>query len=103
MTSSWRTVQIPSVKMIVPLFSAQTGDPKDVVRNLVRDIFDAIGAVYPISKLFNFIMEGVKSKNARQRTGMSIHPPMLSTSVHLSCTDRIRFLRRLFGATQQTD
>ena len=28
-----------------------------------------MGSVYPISKLFTYVMDGVKSKNARQRTG----------------------------------
>ena len=47
----------------------QIGDPKDAVRNGVRALFKQIALVYPVSKLFMYMMEGLKSKNARQRTG----------------------------------
>lgn len=47
----------------------QVGDPKDAVRNSVKAIFKLIGSIYPVSKLFTYIMDGLKSKNARQRTG----------------------------------
>lgn len=47
----------------------QIGDPKDAVRNGVRALFKQIALVYPVSKLFSYVMEGLKSKNARQRTG----------------------------------
>ncbi|XP_065221041.1 protein mini spindles isoform X2 [Planococcus citri] len=53
----------------LPYLVLKAGDPKDTVRNNVKDIFDAIGSVYPISKLFTYVMDGIKSKNARQRTG----------------------------------
>jgi len=39
------------------------------VRNGVRALFKQIALVYPVSKLFSYVMEGLKSKNARQRTG----------------------------------
>lgn len=45
----------------------QIGDPKDSVRNGVRSLFKQIGYVYTVSRLFMYIMEGLKSKNARQR------------------------------------
>lgn len=45
----------------------QIGDPKDSVRNGVRSLFKQIGYVYSISRLFSYIMDGIKSKNARQR------------------------------------
>lgn len=45
----------------------QIGDPKDSVRNGVRSLFKQICLVYPVNRLFTYIMEGVKSKNARQR------------------------------------
>lgn len=48
----------------------QIGDPKDAVRNGVRALFKQIALVYPVSKLFSYVMEGLKSKNARQRTGI---------------------------------
>lgn len=31
-------------------------------------MFKQIALVYPVSKLFSYVMEGLKSKNARQRT-----------------------------------
>lgn len=52
----------------IPYLILKVGDPKDTVRNNVRTLFKQIGAVYAISKLFTYLMEGLKSKNARQRT-----------------------------------
>ncbi|XP_014256323.1 protein mini spindles isoform X2 [Cimex lectularius] len=50
-----------------PYLILKVGDPKDTVRISVRALFKQIGAVYPLTKQFVYIMEGVKSKNARQR------------------------------------
>lgn len=47
----------------------QIGDPKDAVRNNVRALLKQIWSVYPLSKLFVYLMDGIKSKNARQRAG----------------------------------
>lgn len=47
----------------------QLGDSKDIVRNTVRAILKQIAFVYPNSKIFQYIMEGIKSKNSRQRSG----------------------------------
>ncbi|XP_076289585.1 msps cytoskeleton-associated protein 5 isoform X1 [Lasioglossum baleicum] len=52
----------------IPYLIIKIGDPKDAVRNGVRALFKQIALVYPVSKLFSYIMEGLKSKNARQRT-----------------------------------
>lgn len=52
----------------IPYLIIKIGDPKDSVRNGVRALFKQIALVYPISKLFSYVMEGLKSKNARQRT-----------------------------------
>ncbi|XP_033322448.2 msps cytoskeleton-associated protein 5 isoform X2 [Megalopta genalis] len=52
----------------IPYLIIKIGDPKDAVRNGVRALFKQIALVYPISRLFSYIMEGLKSKNARQRT-----------------------------------
>ena len=46
----------------------QVGDPKDHVRKAIRQIFTDIGKVYPSSKLFQYILDGLKSKNSKQRT-----------------------------------
>lgn len=47
----------------------QVGDPKDTVRNGVKALFRQICVVYSVTKLFGYLMEGLKSKNARQRAG----------------------------------
>ncbi|KAK0183474.1 hypothetical protein PV327_001512 [Microctonus hyperodae] len=52
----------------IPYLIIKIGDPKDSVRNGVRALFKQIALVYPVSKLFSYVMEGLKSKNARQRT-----------------------------------
>lgn len=51
------------------IFYFQIGDPKDAVRNNVRALLKQIWSVYPLSKLFVYLMDGIKSKNARQRAG----------------------------------
>ncbi|RZC32556.1 cytoskeleton-associated protein 5 [Asbolus verrucosus] len=51
----------------LPYLVVKIGDPKDTVRNGVRSLFKQICHVYSVSRLFTYIMEGVKSKNARQR------------------------------------
>jgi len=57
---------------LTSFYVQQIGDPKDAVRNGVRALFRQIEQVYPASKLFAYLMEGLKSKNARQRTGDSL-------------------------------
>ena len=47
----------------------QVGDPKDNIRRDIRNIFKLICKVYPASKMFSYIMDGVKSKNSKQRMG----------------------------------
>lgn len=54
---------------VTSIYVQQIGDPKDAVRNGVKALFRQIEQVYPASKLFANVMEGLKSKNARQRTG----------------------------------
>ncbi|KAK9876516.1 hypothetical protein WA026_013890 [Henosepilachna vigintioctopunctata] len=51
----------------IPYLIVKIGDPKDAVRNGVKSLFRQIAYVYPVSRLFTCIMEGLKSKNARQR------------------------------------
>uniref|UniRef100_W4VRR1 Putative microtubule-associated protein n=1 Tax=Corethrella appendiculata TaxID=1370023 RepID=W4VRR1_9DIPT len=51
----------------VPHLLTKFGDPKDVVRNGVRTLLRQICFVYPFAKVFVFIMDALKSKNARQR------------------------------------
>ncbi|CAO1409163.1 unnamed protein product [Diamesa serratosioi] len=52
----------------IPHLLTKIGDPKDTVRNGVRSLIRQICLVYPFSKVFAYIMDALKSKNARQRT-----------------------------------
>lgn len=52
----------------LPHLLIKIGDPKDAVRNGVRNLFRQICLVFPFTKVFSCVMEGLKSKNARQRT-----------------------------------
>ncbi|PNF34799.1 Protein mini spindles [Cryptotermes secundus] len=52
----------------IPYLILKIGDPKDAVRNGVRALIRQTEQVYPATKLFAYVMEGLKSKNARQRT-----------------------------------
>jgi len=65
--------------IIIPIFQlcllfphlslSQVGDAKDAVRKGVRFLFRELCSFYPPAKLFGFVLDGLKSKNARQRTG----------------------------------
>ncbi|KAK9509392.1 hypothetical protein O3M35_006719 [Rhynocoris fuscipes] len=52
----------------IPYLILKVGDPKDAVRTSIRALFKQISSMFPVAKLFVFIMEGTKSKNARQRS-----------------------------------
>ncbi|KAK5643087.1 hypothetical protein RI129_006932 [Pyrocoelia pectoralis] len=52
----------------IPYLVLKAGDPKDAVRNGVRSLFKQLSLVFAVSRLFFYVMEGIKSKNARQRT-----------------------------------
>lgn len=52
----------------IPYLVLKAGDPKDAVRNGVRSLFRQLSVIFAISRLFSYVMEGLKSKNARQRT-----------------------------------
>ncbi|KAG1678360.1 Cytoskeleton-associated protein 5 [Nymphon striatum] len=52
----------------IPYLVLKVGDPKDPVRKGVREIFKLLCKVYPSNKMFSFLMHGLSSKNARQRT-----------------------------------
>ncbi|XP_050293470.1 protein mini spindles isoform X2 [Anthonomus grandis grandis] len=51
----------------IPYLVLKIGDPKDSVRNGVRSLLKQIIGVFSVSRLSVYVMEGVKSKNARQR------------------------------------
>lgn len=52
----------------IPHLLTKIGDPKDAVRNGVRQLLRQICLIYPFSKVFVYVMDALKSKNARQRT-----------------------------------
>lgn len=52
---------------LVPHLILKIGDPKDAVRSQVRDIIRLLHSIHPMTKIFSFLMDGLKSKNARQR------------------------------------
>lgn len=55
--------------MIISQLIGQVGDAKDNVRKDVRGIIKILYKLYPVSKMFTFLMDGIKSKNAKQRMG----------------------------------
>lgn len=68
----------------VPHLLTKIGDPKDAVRNGVRQILRQICLVYPFSKVFVYLMDALKSKNARQRT---------------ECLDELGYLIESYGTS----
>lgn len=66
----------------LPHLLIKLGDPKDAVRNGVRSLFRQICLTYPFTKVFACIMDGLKSKNARQRT---------------ECLDELGYLIETYG------
>ncbi|XP_015786397.1 cytoskeleton-associated protein 5-A [Tetranychus urticae] len=52
----------------IPYLIQKSGDPKDVFRQKVHEILEIIKEIYPPTKLFTFILNGLASKNARQRS-----------------------------------
>ena len=53
-------------------FCWKVGDPKDAVRKMIRNLFKLLTKIYPASKLFNYVMEGITSKNSKTRMGRSL-------------------------------
>ena len=53
----------------IPYLVLKVGESKDAVRKGVRSIFKLICKVYPASKMFSYVIEGLKPKNTKQRTG----------------------------------
>lgn len=46
----------------------QLGEPKDVVRTAVRTIIQLVSEIVTPAKIFPLVLDGLKNKNARQRT-----------------------------------
>lgn len=51
----------------IPFLVMKIGDPKDQIRNSCRTILRHLCKLYPASKLFVFLMNGLATKNAKQR------------------------------------
>ncbi|XP_059161081.1 cytoskeleton-associated protein 5-like isoform X1 [Physella acuta] len=52
----------------IPYLLLKSGDPKDNVRRDVRTILKQMCKIYPSSKMFSFIIDGLKCKVAKQRS-----------------------------------
>ncbi|XP_071956177.1 cytoskeleton-associated protein 5-A-like isoform X2 [Antedon mediterranea] len=52
----------------LPYLILKIGENKENIRKMVRNCIKTITKIYPASKIFQFIIDGLKSKNARQRT-----------------------------------
>ncbi|EDX12733.1 GD19072 [Drosophila simulans] len=98
------SVLIKGLEYLVQVF--QIGDPKDAVRNGVRRVLRQVILVFPFVKVFGYVMEGLKSKNARQRTecldeltfliesyGMNICPPSAVREIARQISDRDNSVR----------
>ncbi|XP_070390595.1 cytoskeleton-associated protein 5-like isoform X3 [Dermacentor albipictus] len=93
----------------LPYLILKAGDPKDTVRKGVHDIFRRIYKVFPGVKVFKYLMQGLSSKNARQRAeclkelgflfevlGLPISeptPPVLLKEVARHISDRDKAVR----------
>ncbi|CAB4067589.1 CKAP5 [Lepeophtheirus salmonis] len=52
----------------VPYLVNKVGDPKEPIRNSIKEIFKIMSQVYAANKLVSFFMNGLLSKNSKQRT-----------------------------------
>jgi len=52
----------------IPYLVIKIGDPKDQIRASCKAILKLVCKIYPASKLFTFLMVGISTKNAKQRT-----------------------------------
>ena len=53
----------------IPYFIGKLGDKQDGIRKGCRQLMKYIAQCYPPTKVFNFLIQGLSSKNSRQRTG----------------------------------
>ncbi|CAB0005062.1 unnamed protein product [Nesidiocoris tenuis] len=51
----------------IPYLIQKSGDPKDVIQAKVKELFEQLKLIYPVGKLVMYLIDGAKSKNARQR------------------------------------
>ena len=64
--NSYNLHDIEAVSFI-PYLITKVGDPKDQVRNSIKQIFKHMCQVYPVSKFSPYLMDGLKNKNAKLR------------------------------------
>ncbi|XP_048241542.1 cytoskeleton-associated protein 5-like isoform X2 [Haliotis rufescens] len=64
--SDYHLADIEAISFI-PYLVLKVGESKDNVRREVRKIFKLICKVYPASKMFSHLIDGLKSKNSKQR------------------------------------
>ncbi|XP_062439029.1 cytoskeleton-associated protein 5-like [Rhea pennata] len=67
---------------LFPYLIMKMGESKEAVLKLVHTVLKRICLVYPASKVFGFLMEGVKSKNAKQQAG---------------CLEQVGYLIEVYG------
>ena len=53
--------------MLLPYLIDQIGDSKETLRQRIRAILRSLCRIYPASKLFGYLADGLKSKNVRVR------------------------------------
>ncbi|RWS28250.1 cytoskeleton-associated protein 5-like protein [Leptotrombidium deliense] len=76
--------QLPDyeAQSFIPYLIQKAGDPKNVFRQKVHDIIEELKNIYSPNKLFTFVLQGLTSKNARQRA---------------TCLDELGFLISTYG------
>lgn len=68
LASSGYAMSDSEANAFLPYLVRKSGDAKDVVRGKVKDILLTCRAIYPPAKIFSHLMDGLSSKNARQRS-----------------------------------
>lgn len=51
----------------LPSFIHKVGDPKEMMRQRVRGLMKQFCRIYPVSKMFAYLLDGTRSKNAKTR------------------------------------
>ncbi|KAK3702253.1 hypothetical protein QZH41_019815, partial [Actinostola sp. cb2023] len=65
--SSYQMVE-HEASSFIPYLIQKVGDPKDVIRKMIRKLFKLLTKIYPASKMFTYVSEGLTSKNSKTRT-----------------------------------
>ncbi|TPX49741.1 hypothetical protein SeLEV6574_g01287 [Synchytrium endobioticum] len=54
--------------IFLPFFINKVGDPKEAMRQRIRNVMRQLCRIYPASKMFTYVLKGLDSKNVRVRT-----------------------------------